>query len=240
MKKVFLITLLINIKLLCPGDQYCSECRVIDEKHTCLSCNYSAITSLNICKSVDKKIKKCIEYDQDNSLCKTCERNYGVAEKGKSCIKCDDKDCANCPNGNCLSCYKNVIPQDNSCQIEPSTSFCFDKNCEICNYTQECEKCVNHFALNETKRCVPSVEKCIEGDHEGCSKCEPGYYINEDMECHIFSEVIPHSSFQTFLIFIIICLFLGILGYFLSQKYKEKKKREADQRNIKENLLVEG
>lgn len=284
MKKIFLFTILITFLKTCPNDQYCSECRLIDGKHTCLTCNYSLITSHNTCESLDTKIKNCIVYNQISSKseknsdlenpqvsktkikktqnlipknasnkkitkteknqnsstsCKVCKRNHGPSESGKDCIKCLDPLCSTCPNGTCTSCSNNIIPVNNSCQITPKSTFCVDTKCEICDFRQECVKCVRHFALNQDGRCVGSVGECLEGGDQGCFKCEFGFYVDSGFLCRVFTEVLPHSFFEQFVVFLVVCAFLGILAFFAWKKYREKCEEELRRKSESDEGVTE-
>jgi len=203
--------LLINGTCFKNCDNNCIDC-MFDGIHngTCIQCkdqyflkdnfvleNYNNYYNEYYCAKCPTGCSNCSDYYLENTpiridcfsclpgyklINSICEFQCNLGEKNL-CLTCDDnvKDrCASCNSGYYLDTADGTC---NSCEVE---------NCDICNKTGTCDKCIYQYELlNNTcfKTCdIGENEKCIKCNNteleitENCLICNEGYFLPDDSQ----------------------------------------------------------
>lgn len=226
-KKILTIFFLVFLTKNCPDDSFCLQCVQNEDKTTykCLTCQYSIFQNdKNFCKPLEKEIKNCVIYKNEfPNQCLICERGFGVDSNSGNCIECKNKNCAICNEEQCLACFKSNLIFGNKCDESPNQ--CKKKNCEICDKDNICLKCKNGFAL-EGLICKKSLDFCLEGNKEFCTKCEYGYYVDMKRECKIYNKKIPQDFFTKLLVYVSTVFFIILISYLIyncrNKQYESK------------------
>ena len=229
-KKILTIFFLLFLTKNCPDDSYCLECvkkKGLDE-FECLTCQYSILEKKkDFCEPLKVEIENCVVYNSEfPKHCLICERGFGVHSVNGKCVKCKINHCALCNEEKCLACFDSNLIYENSCRSSPYQ--CKEKNCEICEDSNKCMKCINGFAL-EDSICVKAKNFCLEGNEIACTKCEYGYYVTNKKGCKQYNKMIPQDFFTKLLIYVLSVFFIIMFSYMI---YICRNKNKQDKSQI--------
>ena len=146
----------------------------------CMSCidGYYLNVKKEICQKIENSFFNC-KQTIDEVNCDICNKRYYLSEDGQ----CSDTIMCSKSNKNvceeCISGYK--LLENNSCSKEENCKIA-DKDTGLCNI---CEK--GYYFNYKDKKCGTNKEdneyKYCEIYNNGCTKCENGYFISEDLKC---------------------------------------------------------
>ena len=198
------------------GCAYTENC-LLSNKGKCIECEKDFILvgkelDLKICKYLNQDdFKNCIEIDNENGVCKTCEDGYFLNTGDNKCTKTEN--CHESIFGNCIACYIGLYlnKKNNTCLLKINNFlYCkqsFDgEKCEICdelsyfdekgdcalsNYCSEslngkCQKCIENYYLSSLNFACSTEKYCSHADEDTglCIICETNYYLDtKDYKC---------------------------------------------------------
>ena len=144
------------------GDNYCTNCKEINNHGECIQMNDINCTSLN-----NKQCLRCKEgYFKDTSTCKSISEVEEIEHKYCYHYRGTMKKCDECSE-------EYVLTREGYCYSKSGEPLeTEDKNNTNSNQNQTMKR--------ETK--YKETNNCIERSTKGCSRCEDGYYL-EDGEC---------------------------------------------------------
>lgn len=203
LKLLILATLALFCRCNCPNEPNCQQCSV-SVHNRCLLCYRGYVSPIGRCiTTIEDKIDKCAYYEAlqvKNNLkiqCRTCEAEYYLHAKLKTCFKCELDHCYLCTAANnCLACkagylldhltgkcvLNNKSFSNSECEIYLSTNAPENNEayCLVCKYTGALLSFHSGF-------CVRSeIENCLVLAHKSktkCQICKQGFYIGYDGQC---------------------------------------------------------
>ena len=185
---------------------------------TCYECKRGYIT-INAGKEC-LELPHC--QTEENNRCQTCVQPFakndtdGKCEKKPLCKVIKENKCDECiyyyylnKDGECKSIPLDycMVGNDTVCtECDTSVSFLDNGVCnkipEHCTYfkheEKKCKSCEDLFNPNadETKCVSITIDKCIRAtDANTCTKCEEGYYVNDQNKC---SKITDYCNVTTF------------------------------------------
>ena len=138
------------------------------------------------------------ECNENDSLCKSCEKGY-FTDKNGGCsytINCEISY-----KGNCIKCINDYIligKFDSEIKICKSLNSEELKNCEKINIESGfCEKCLENYYLGKGDNKCIKIEYCYESKFGICQKCKEGYYLDKKEEKYKEKTKIFENCMQT-------------------------------------------
>ena len=107
--------------------------------------------------------------------------------------------CLRCVNNKCTICdISRFYLKNGECflrnnDIDSELNFTANDNCIDIDFNNKCKRCTKYYYLNEIKNNCLKVEKksrilkCIEIKEKICKRCQPGYYLDNNV-CTKFSD----------------------------------------------------
>ena len=182
----------------------CTKCYGTQIMDVCISCNSNNIAIYKNNKIAKCEIpceigrnEKCLECDQNNNICSSCNEGYYLPEDDeikKTCKKCSIENCTKCEgdlsDDICISCKSNLIPIYKNNKIIKCEIPCETGKNEIC---LECDKnnnicyiCNEWYYLPEDDEIKKTCKKC---SMDNCTKCEG--LLSHDICISCKSNLVP-------------------------------------------------
>ena len=171
MIKHIILFALITASLQIPHCKETSKtCKSCKDGYTLVKYNYerSECIEKEKLKLIQEKLQNCIDANEDNTICYTCERGY-VLNSSQKCIKkdyCQELD----ENDKCKDCGYYALDSDSGNCIEKP----------LCRKVSgsKCTECFQYYYLNKNGECkrIP-LEHCLVGNSEECSLCDDYYHV---------------------------------------------------------------
>lgn len=213
LKTLTTLYLITSILPQCPhNDEKCLSCAGTK----CTICIGSFINKKGICEIPQKKIWRCLIYNQDGS-CSSCKYGFYLSPSG-TCLEITQKGCLQIDyNKNCIMCNQGVMVEDNSC----GGKNCLDSNCKYCGLVGGMEKCLvcrENYAVLIQKgeyKCIKEKEtnqNCwivTSGNIEQCGICKIDYFFKGGV-CVKSDEYVVFMGGVLEVFFIV----LGVLAFF--------------------------
>ena len=160
----------------------CTNCVILNNIDTCLSCNSTYILLNNNCILCSIFLSFC-SICSSTTQCLTCQPNYALQSNG-SCIGCSLPNCLSCSNINsqyvCLGCANTYVATSSSvCTLCSSIL----SNCLTCNNIQACLTCQSGYLLRSDGLCwlcpITGCVSCsLQNNNYACLNCSLGYFLN--------------------------------------------------------------
>lgn len=152
--------------VLCNSDEnHCASCEknyYLDSNDKCTEClgtNVLSDDSTNKCLLCNSRFPQCEECNLTTNTCQKCQTNFYM-DPNNDCVACD------LPN----SFKEGKSDGTGMCKLCNSTM----ANCNFCDNSTKCTKCVNNFYLDKNSHCVECKEdsKFAKGNDDGFGSCE--------------------------------------------------------------------
>ena len=188
---LFYINLVYSLPSCKEGKDFCFLCNPVTK--LCEKCEKSKIFIPNEkggCEGSKKfflGISHCLECQEEQFLCKTCEEGYFPDLNGGCSYS---SNCQISYQGECIKCIDNFILVGVDIKICKSLNSDDLRNCEKINkITGLCDSCKEGYFLNMgDKKCV-SIENCRESSFGICEECSYNYYLDKkEYKCKLQEE----------------------------------------------------